>query len=147
MIPSLPAELEAALRAVIAEMRGGVDILHEILLDERAALDSGDAIALDKASHAKQARLELIENLDSERRQLADAAGGDDASRDGWKEFVTALALCQQLNEINGRIVGQRMVQVRQALSLLTGGASDGELYGPGGRARASLRSSTLAQA
>ncbi len=147
MIPSLPAELEAASQAVIAEMRGGVDILHEILLDERAALDSGDAVALDKASRAKQARLELIETLDAERRQLADAAGGDDTTREGWKEFVTALALCQQLNEINGRIVGQRMVQVRQALSLLTGGASDGELYGPGGHSRASLRSSTLAQA
>jgi flagella synthesis protein FlgN len=60
---------------------------------------------------------------------------------------VDALVECRKLNEVNGRIVGQRIGHVRQALALLAGDSPGGSTYGPkGDTARVKLRSATIAQ-
>jgi flagella synthesis protein FlgN len=141
------AEMNAALEAVVVDMHGVVTALHDALVLEREALDASDVAGLDDAGHTKQTLLVRIESLEVERLQLSKAAQVDPSSGDVWPQILLSLAQCKQLNQVNGSIVNQRLAQVRQALSLLTGADQHGQTYGPGGYARAPLRSASLAQA
>ena len=92
--------------------------------------------------------MQQLEQLDAERQQLSREAPAAAARLDAtWSQVLLALRRCQQLNQSNGRAVNQRLGQVRQALSVLTGHASETGLYGPTGGLRGSLRSQVLAQA
>lgn len=147
MSKALQAELESALDAVIGEMRTVVQELTEALAAERAALEQADVDALHEASTAKQTHTERLEKLDSERLHLLRAVAYPAyAQRADWDEVVAGLAQCQLANQYNGQIVGQRLRQVRQALSVLTGSEAAG-VYGPAGTLHAQHRSQSLAEA
>lgn len=147
MIGALHDDLDAAIDAVIGSMLGAVETLHTALLDERGALDSGSAEALDKAGRFKLSLLQRLESLDVERKHLGSAGAIDTALHPSWPAIVTCLAKCNALNQVNGGIVNQRLGHVRKALSLLTGAPQSTELYGPAGHARSAYRSASLAQA
>lgn len=140
------ADFDTALTGVMGDLAREVDALHAHLIDERMALDQADAAPLEAAGRAKSASLDRIERLDVERRQLSDASGIDSLNDARWSHTVERLLECRRINETNGRIVGQRMGQVRQALALISGDAPNGSTYGPDGSARIRLRSATLAQ-
>ncbi|NID16893.1 flagella synthesis protein FlgN [Luteibacter yeojuensis] len=142
----LGQDFDTALAAVMGELAGEVDALHASLIDERMALDQGDTVALETAGRAKGNLLDRIEKLDVERRQLSEAAGIDSLGDPRWAPAVERLRECRNINEVNGRIVGQRMSHVRQALAVLTGETPGGSTYGPNGVAKVKLRSATLAQ-
>jgi len=146
MSPAPGQEFGAALAAVMGDLAVEVDALHACLIEERLALDHGDAMALDAAGRSKGSLLDRIEKLDVERRQLDAAAGIDSLADQQWAPTVERLRECRSLNETNGRIVAQRMSHVRQALSVLSGEAPGGSTYGPNGVAKVKLRSATLAQ-
>jgi flagella synthesis protein FlgN len=148
MSMSRPAEMGEALQAVLLDMRHAVDALAHTLEDEREAITSGDSHALDDAGTAKQALMHRLEQLDIERRQLTrEAPAAAQALAAAWDDIVAALRHCHQLNLRNGSAVNQRLGQVREALSILTGHAGEGGLYGRAGELRASLRSQVLAEA
>lgn len=146
MSQPLGQDFDKALAAVMGDLAVEVDALHASLIEERLALDHGDAQALDAAGRTKGNLLDRIDRLDAERRQLGDAAGVDSLADPRWAPTVERLRECRNLNETNGRIVGQRMSHVRQALAVLSGEAPGGSTYGPNGVAKVKLRSATLAQ-
>jgi flagella synthesis protein FlgN len=144
---NLHAELNTAIDAVLGQLHDAVETMHRVMLDERAALDTGKADALDDATSFKQSLLRRIESLDAERKQLGKQAGIDTAAHALWPEIVDSLARCKQLNLVNGGIVTQRLKYVRKALGLLTGHSEISEIYGPTGEARSATRSAQLARA
>jgi len=147
MTDSLGSDFDAAVRAVMGDLAHEVDALHATLIDERMALDQADTHALDTVSRVKGKQLDRIEKLDAERRHLGDAAGIDTLNDARWTHTIERLVECRKLNEVNGRIVGQRMGHVRQALALLAGDSPGGSTYGPkGDTTRVKLRSATIAQ-
>jgi flagella synthesis protein FlgN len=147
MTPTPGTDFDAALGAVMGDLARDVDALHASLTDERTALDQANMPALEVAGRAKAQLLDHIEKLDGERRQLSDAAGIDSLSDARWSPTIELLLECRRLNEVNGRIVAQRMGHVRQALALLAGDAPGGSTYGPNGATKVRLRSGMLAQA
>lgn len=143
----LRGELDSALKAVLAEMQQAVDQFAHALDDERAALGASDSRALDQAGARKQAVALQLEQLDAERQQLNRESPDTAATLEPvWTQIVQSLRHCQQLNQRNGSTVNQRLSQVRQALSVLTGHSGENGVYGPTGGLHASLRSQMLAE-
>ena len=144
----LQDELDGALTAVLGDMQQAVDQLVHVLETERAALSAADSDVLNQVGTRKQAIMLQLEQLDAERlqlgRELPSAATRLETS---WARIVQALRVCQQQNHRNGNIVNQRLGQVRQALSILTGHAGESELYGRTGELRSGMRSQALTQA
>lgn len=146
MTPASVSDFDAALGAVMGDLARDVDALHASLIDERMALDQANMPALEVAGRTKSTLLDRIEKLEGERRHLSDAAGVDSLNDARWAPTIERLIECRRLNDVNGRIVAQRMSHVRHALSLLSGDAPGGSTYGPNGVAKVRLRSGTLAQ-
>ncbi|RUL76116.1 flagella synthesis protein FlgN [Dyella choica] len=148
MSPNLQAELGAALRAVLDEMGATTSQLIAVLDEEREALNVADAKALNRAGEAKQMLMRRLEQLDVERLHLcstsAEAAQQVEAR---WQELLKSLAVCRDQNQHNGALVGQRLTQVRRALAVLTGNATQERTYGQNGSLREAHRSVQLAQA
>lgn len=144
----LQHELGDALASVLDDMQTAADRMLTVLESERLALDSASAEALDHAGTQKQALMQQLEQLDSERQLLC---GEQPARRDAlepvWARVVQSLRQCHALNLRNGSAVAQRLTLVRQALAVLTGHPGESELYGRSGELRGSLRSQVLAAA
>jgi flagella synthesis protein FlgN len=147
MSPTSASDFDVALGAVMGDLARDVDALHASLIDERMALDQANMPALEVAGRTKSRLLDHIERLDVERRQISDAAGVDSLHDARWSPTIERLLECRRLNDVNGRIVAQRMAHVRQALALLAGDAPGGSTYGPTGATKVRLRSGMLAQA
>lgn len=148
MSRALQGELDGALNAVICEMQLAVDELGQVLETERGALGESDSEALNRAGSRKQALMLKLEQLDVERLQL-NRQSPDEAARldPEWDRVVQCLRSSQQLNQRNGHEVAQRLRQVRQALSILTGHAGETSVYGRAGELSVKMRSRTLAEA
>lgn len=153
---STAAELTRTLATVAEEIATAAKRLLAQLETERSALISGDATTIDLVTAKKQALLQQIETLESERRHLLSYIGEGTyqlpfamerelaqykGAAQQWRDTVATLARCQQLNEANGSLVELRMRHVRQALDLVMGVPSRTELYGPQGEP-ANLRKS-----
>ena len=148
MNTSLQAELDQALTATVGEMRLAVEQLADALQTERTALAAADVQALNQAGASKHALMVRLEQLDSERVQLSQSApGASHALAPLWQQVLQSLRACQQLNQRNGYLVGQRLQQVRKALAVLTGNDIEPGVYSRGGELRTSLRPQTLAEA
>ena len=148
MSRQLQHELGTALSAVIGDMQQAVEQLAQLLEAERTALDTNSIEALDRVGAQKQAKMLQLEQLDAERQQLSRELPASAAVLESnWTRFVQSLRRCQQLNQCNGSMVAQRLNQVRQALSILTGHTGENSLYGRTGVLHASQRSQVLAEA
>lgn len=144
----LQDELDSALTAVLDDMQQAVDQLAQVLETERAALGAANSEVLDQAGARKQALMLQLEQLDAERLQLSRELPATATRLEPvWTRFVQSLRTCQQLNQRNGSAVNQRLSQVRQALSILTGHVGESALYDRTGELRASPRSQALSQA
>lgn len=148
MSGALQGELDGALQAVIGEMQVTVDELGRVLESERSALGESDSEALNQAGSRKQALMLTLEQLDIERLQLS-RQSPEQATRlePEWDRVVQCLRSSQQLNQRNGHEVAQRLRQVRQALSILTGHAGEAGVYGRAGELSVKMRSRALAEA
>jgi len=148
MSRALQGDLDSALSAAVCEMQVAVDELGQVLESERSALGESDSEALNRAGARKQALMLKLEQLDIERLQLS-RQSPEEASRlePEWNHVVQCLRTTQQLNQRNGQEVGQRLRQVRQALSILTGHAGEVGVYGRAGELNVKMRSRALAEA
>jgi flagellar biosynthesis protein FlgN len=148
MSPNLQAELGAALRTVLDEMGATTAQLIAVLDEEREALMCADAKALNRSGEAKQMLMRRLEQLDVERLHLGSTAPEAAQQMDGtWRELLKSLATCRDKNQRNGALVGQRLTQVRRALSVLTGTDSQAGTYSQSGAVQGTHRSVPLAQA
>jgi len=148
MSPNLQAELGAALRSVLDDMSATTAQLIHVLDEEREALNSADAKALNRAGEAKQMLMRRLEQLDVERLHLcstsAEAAQQVDTQ---WRALLKSLTQCRDKNQRNGALVSQRLAQVRKALAVLTGNDTQSGTYGQNGALQDTHRSVQLAQA
>lgn len=148
MSRQLQGELDSALKAVVDDMRRDVDELTQALQAERTALGAGDSEALNRVGARKQALMLQLEQLDAERLQLCrESPAAATRLEQDWVQIVQSLRDSQRLNQRNGDEVNQRLRQVRKALSILTGHASESGLYGRAGELHVNLRSRALAEA
>lgn len=144
----LQAEIGAALRAVIDEMAAASTQLLLVLEEEREALNQADAEALNRSGEAKQMLMRRLEQLDAERLQMsASLPGAAPHNQSQWTEVLQSLAQCRDRNLRNGELVGQRLSQVRRALSALTGQETGPATYGRRGSVNQHHRSVPLAEA
>ncbi|GLQ99949.1 flagella synthesis protein FlgN [Dyella mobilis] len=148
MSPNLQAELGAALRTVLDEMSATTAQLITVLDEERDALAGADAKALNRAGEAKQMLMRRLEQLDVERLHLCStSAEAASQAEPSWRELLKSLATCRDKNLRNGTLVGQRLTQVRRALSVLTGTDAQTGTYSQSGAFQGTHRSVPLAQA
>ena len=146
MSRALHQEMESALGAVVEDMRLATTQLEAVLESERDALASADVTALDHIGERKQQLMQQPEQLDVERLQLSQNAPLASTVEPVWQQVVRTLQSCRDLNQRNGLLVGQRLGQVRRALSVLTGRSGDAGVYGPSGELHPALQSHRLAQ-
>ena len=142
-----PSNVDDAVQAVLSDMQQALSQLALVLDAERTAVHAYDSAALDSAGSSKQALMQHLEQLDTERQQLLrEMPRLTPAYTAVWPQIVKSMRTCQQLNQRNGSAVNQQLVQVREALSTLTGHAGEGSLYGRGGALKTSLRSRVLVE-
>jgi flagella synthesis protein FlgN len=147
MSAALQVELDDALSAVLDDMQRALAELADALASERTALLAADVPAIDAAGARKQALMQTLEQLDTERQQLATTAPRSAAAQQArWQELLGRLRECRDLNQRNGGIVQQRLGSVRRALAILTGQDSETGIYGRSGAMHARARSNTLAE-
>jgi flagella synthesis protein FlgN len=148
MSRALQGELDGALNAVICDMQVAVDELGQVLESERSALGESDSDALNRAGSRKQALMLTLEQLDIERLQLSRQTPEEGVRLEPeWNRVVQCLRSAQQLNQRNGHEVAQRLRQVRQALTILTGHAGEAGVYGRAGELSVKMHSRALAEA
>ncbi len=148
MTSPLQAELDAALQAIVADMRAVTAQLILVLDEERDALIRADAEALNRAGEAKQMLTRRLEQLDAERLHLSTAsAHAARTANTSWNILLKSLTDCRNKNHRNGVLVGQRLSQVRQALCVLTGSSPESGIYSHSGTLHTQYRSLPLAEA
>ena len=144
----LQAELDTTLRTVVDEMSAATAQLVIVLDEEREALNSADANALNRAGEAKQMLMRRLEQLDAERLHIvATSAHAAKEVQTAWGDLLKTLTTCRDKNQRNGALVGRRLSQVRRALSVLTGSGNDSGIYSHSGELRSGHRSLPLAEA
>lgn len=142
-----PSDVNDAVQAVLSDMQEALRQLALVLDAERTAVHAFDSAALDSAGSSKQSLMQHLEELDTERQQLLrEVPRLSPAYTAAWPQIMQSMRTCQQLNQRNGSAVAQQLVQVREALSILTGHAGEGSLYGRGGALSTSLRSRVLVE-
>lgn len=139
-------EIGGALLAVVQDMdRTSQDMVHHLEM-ERAALLTGDTAALEQASQAKQRLMVALEQLDTERSQLVPLAPTSAEIDACWQGVLGHLRTCHDFNRRNGTLVGQRLRQVQQMLSLLKGDTAPNQgVYGRAGHLESVTKSNRLA--
>ncbi|MBB6240860.1 flagellar protein FlgN [Rhodanobacter sp. MP1X3] len=148
MIAPLQAELDDALRAIVDDMSAATTQLILVLDEEREALNRADANALNRAGEAKQMLMRRLEQLDAERLHMSSSsAHATQAVQPAWSALLKTLTTCRDKNQRNGALVGQRLSQVRRALSVLTGNGNESSVYSHSGTLQAGHRSLPLAEA
>lgn len=119
----LDQELEAARQLAVT------------LQSERTALTGTSPDAVTEQAAIKTEWLARIEALETERRNLCDAANlamRSEPYLGRWRELMGIVASCRSANEVNGYIINVRQGQVRQLINLVRGGAPT--TYGPQGK-------------
>jgi flagellar biosynthesis/type III secretory pathway chaperone len=154
----LPESVEP-LNRIIAEQRTASRLLLEALDREKSALIGRDAQLLADAAASKQAALERIEQLEGERRRLAEVldsgpTGTDmrqlldrlaaalpgqrrvNELRSGWNALLEMLRQCRDFNVRNGQLVAALQWRSQQTLNLLRGGTGEVSTYSSTGVTR-----------
>ncbi len=132
--------LSESLIAVLNEQIRCAEAMLRALGVENQALLEGNAEQLNAAGADKARLVEALENLETERRTLADAIGASlsaatgDAAPQGppWQTLLGLVAACKDQNQRNGALVKARTEQVRIALKTLRG-ADEPDCYDPTG--------------
>ena len=127
----MPADAELAARAIIDSDRQGVERLHQLLLEERAALTARDATQLETTVQQKLLCLQALDANEARRRQLlarqqandwsAMIQGMDTALANDWGALLERLREVAELGEINERIVKRSSRSTSRMLALLRG--------------------------
>jgi flagella synthesis protein FlgN len=121
---------------------------NDLLKAEQKALVENDVVSLTAHTQAKLEHVESLNRLSAERMaQLA--ALGFNANEHGMEQWLSLagnqghklwndlLALAKEANatnQLNGKLINQRMQQHQQALTVLMVAANQVKLYGPDGQ-------------
>ena len=131
------------LGAVLGEQIRCAQAMLETLAQENHALTAGDQNALSAASDAKAKLVDALEQLEVERRELAQLDGTSNAA--DWQRLRDLIAQCKEQNQRNGTLLTARAENVRVALKTLRG--SEPDIYGASGRTPSRVDARTLGTA
>ena len=128
--PSYLTELNHTLDRQIA----GLEAVRTALESERLALESRDTQALEQATSAKIAGLEIVETMDRRRRELSESVDEATLSASGSTpellqrvSRVEQLARdCDQANKLNGALINVQQKLVSRTLQVLRRGDAAG---------------------
>lgn len=139
----------ARLERILADSVQQAERLRIAPQAERAALEKGDADALDAATAAKTDPVARLASLDAERAAAARAAGfttnpaamdevirvcdRDSVLASGWRRLLEGARHCERLNAVNGAIIRLRRQQVLAGLTILRGSDLDRDTYAASG--------------
>jgi len=127
----------------------------ELLKSEENALLQGDIDRLAALAQLKSDRLVELSQLAHQRNShlLSQSLTADPSgmalwlqanatvaptAREAWKRLLELAKTAQQLNQSNGAMIQQRLVNNQKALAVLQATANHASLYGPDGQARTS---------
>jgi len=114
------------------QIREAEAMLQALALENQALLDN-DTDRLNLAGADKARRVESLENLEQERRDLTAALQIELSSVDAtdagikWRELLNLIDECRQRNQRNGSLVRARREQVLGTLKALRG--TETEIY------------------
>lgn len=137
--------------ATLADEQQAANSLLQLLRQEQAALVDADVERLSNLTGEKARLAAQMSQLAKQRHALLGAAGFDasEAGMQDWlnsarasaadgKAWSALLALVQEANElnrVNGLLIGQHIARNQAALNILQGNAENGGMYGPNGQA------------
>lgn len=159
----MSAPLSASIADLIAAELGVLQQFVDILQREQSALIDGHtdtlmALAEDKVRHAEQL---AVLNKDRDVRLRSAGLGEGGAGMKAWRALgnipaktqndlaaVTELAQqARQLNDLNSKLVVDRLQHNQQALNVLLAAAKQSTLYGPDGQTHVGPAGRTLGSA
>ena len=132
------------------EIQAAGDLL-ESLAGEFEALRTNNPDAIDAAGTAKRERIERLELLEHERKDVCLACGysieesgvaamlawcdEDNELTSRWNALLNLIGKCRTANEVSGQVVTMQRRRVQLALRLLHGRSNEPGVYGPTGEA------------
>ena len=140
------AALSRTLRAESEALTAFTALLHE----EQQALVGGELERLPSFAESKSIYLFELTRLGEQRLQWlrqrglpADRAGmqrllhehadGSPQARAAWRQLLDLTQIAQQINDVNGTLIGTRLNGTQRALSVLFSAANIGGAYAPDG--------------
>ncbi|HMX15959.1 MAG TPA: flagellar protein FlgN [Rhodocyclaceae bacterium] len=119
-----------------------------LLEEEQGLLIGGNADALPSLVERKNAQAAILARLAGDRGARLRAAGctqdgegmarwlaGDSAGRAAWEDLLPLAGRARELNELNGKLIADRLQRNQQALeALLPASRTQAALYGPDGQ-------------
>lgn len=152
-----------ALQAMLEQDRDCIEQLHQLLEAEREHLEARQHSELAALLEAKDPLLEQLGNHSHQRQQWLDEADlsrdhsgwetlleADPATRElvePWRELTARFAQCQELNDINGKIIGRSSQTLGQLLNILRGQVDGPQLYNAQGGTAPEGGSQTIVKA
>lgn len=136
------------------------DSLLQLLKQEQSALVDCDVDRLTKITEEKAKAASHMSQLAKQRHGVLKTAGFD-ASEAGMKEWLNSthataedkaawsalLAIVEkanELNRVNGLLIGQHMARNQSVLNILQGNSENGGIYGPNGQSATKIGSRRL---
>ena len=143
-----------SLRATLQNLSGACDLLHATLTAEKQAISSRDLTALARCGEEKQAQLQEVESLETQRTKLIESLGWNERERypneqlaQAWQEVLTRLQACQDANEVNGAILRNQQQQIQKTLDIVAGKDAPSSTYQADGTATHRANNSPIAKA
>lgn len=141
---------------LLAALQAETKVFQEFkatLQTEQVALVSGDVSSLTMLAQSKQAQVELLNRLATERLNRIAALGfpADRSGMETWAKIAGSAALeawhsmlaiageAHQANKINGNLIQTRLQHNQQALAVLLSAGNGLHLYGPDGQPKNTL--------
>ncbi|QDX81371.1 hypothetical protein B9N43_09020 [Denitratisoma sp. DHT3] len=147
------AEVSRLIGDELATLGKFIDLLQE----EQGKLVAGELEGFEALAASKLAAADRLNGLSTSRDRLLCNAGypagreGVEAwlagppnppsaaeSRGAWESLLALAAEARRLNELNGKLIAERLSHNQQALSILTTATNRASLYGPDGQTRVS---------
>ncbi len=148
-------------RRVMQQEISCAERLAEVLKKEQDALAALDMGVLEGLTPEKQALLgEMEQRTEAHAGFLAarglppgrkgteaflDRLAEDAAEHELWRRLRYVAGVCQEANQVNGKLVALSRARTQRALDLLRGTPDNAKTYGKGGYARNTARSQFIA--
>lgn len=148
--------------ALLSDTVKSCERLYNALQDERSALASDDARALDSAVGRKKVHLAELEKLEQRRRALLAACKRKEdlqsmqqfvvendrnrALQALWSRTLELLAACRKANQTNGAVIASQRRNTSEALGVLRNEPQEPETYGATGKTETTGQYRALAE-
>lgn len=151
------------LRAMLAQDTATIEQLTQLLTTERdhlqarqfeqlpELLEAKDQLLAQLAAHSQQRQQWLTQaNLDRDQHGWLEFLHGRADTRaliEPWQTLTERFAQCQELNEVNGKIIGRSRQTLGQLLNIVRGQVSGPQLYNADGATAPQNDSQSLVKA